>query len=247
MEALSKAISGKGYAILNDIYTEEEIGVLLDIIANTDSTNATFRKTVDLFAIRQFFKEVPAAVDIVFNDKLINLIKYLFGDKVFVVKSIYFDKPAESNWFVAYHQDLTISVDKKSVINGYGPWTVKHQQYAVQPPLSILQDNFTLRIHLDKTDELNGALKVIPGSHLKGVYRPETIDWNKEDEVFCCVEKGGIMFMKPLLLHASNRTTNNTPRKVLHIEFSKSILPGELNWSEYEELPFNQIKKNRLF
>ncbi len=41
----------------------------------------------------------------------------------FVVKSIYFDKPASSNWYVPYHQDLTISVDKKLELENFGPWT----------------------------------------------------------------------------------------------------------------------------
>jgi ectoine hydroxylase-related dioxygenase (phytanoyl-CoA dioxygenase family) len=67
---------------------------------------------------------------------------------------------------------------------------------------------------------------------LKGIYRPETIDWQKEKEVFCKVSKGGIMIMNPLLLHASNRTTNNKKRRVIHIEFSNQKLPMGLNWAE---------------
>lgn len=137
-----------------------------------------------------------------------------------------------SNWFVAYHQDLTISVDKKVETENFGPWTVKQNQFAVQPPLEILKSNFTIRIHLDDTDEQNGALKVIPKSH-NAIYRPETIDWEKESEVVCNVNKGGIMIMKPLLLHSSGRTTNNKKRRVIHIEFGNQNLPQNLNWSEY--------------
>lgn len=192
----------------------------------------SFRKTSDLFAIRQFFKEIPGAADIIFNSNLNKIIAEILGAGSFVVKSIYFEKPEGSNWFVAYHQDLTISVNKKIEVEGFGPWTIKQNQFAVQPPLFILENNFTIRIHLDDTDEYNGALKVIPRSHLKGVYRAATIDWGRENEVICCVPKGGIMLMKPLLLHGSGRTTNSTKRRVLHIEFSTQILPGELQWSE---------------
>ncbi|HEY1202457.1 MAG TPA: hypothetical protein VGE79_15815, partial [Niastella sp.] len=63
--------------------------------------------------------------------------------------------------------------------------------------------------------------------------RPETIDWNTEQEVACKVQSGGIMIMQPLLLHASNRTTNNNKRRVIHLEFSNQLLPGELQWAEY--------------
>ncbi|WP_317041555.1 phytanoyl-CoA dioxygenase family protein [Chryseobacterium sp. Leaf201] len=91
---------------------------------------------------------------------------------------------------------------------------------------------YTIRIHLDDTDEHNGALKVVPASYAKGIYRPETIDWTIETEEICSVEKGGIMMMKPLLLHGSNRTTNGSRRRVIHIEFSDRELPEGLNWSE---------------
>lgn len=229
---IKNTIEANGFAVVNEVFSESEVDAILRIIADIDTTKPTFRKTNDLFAIRQFLKEVPETLELIFNEQLTSLINSIFGLQYFVVKSIYFDKPEDSNWFVAYHQDLTISVDKKLELAGFGPWTAKHQQFAVQPPLSILEDNFTVRIHLDDTDEGNGALKVIPQSHLKGIYRPETIDWRVEAETTCSVQKGGIMFMKPLLLHASNRTNNHRKRRVIHIEFSRSTLPASLQWSE---------------
>ncbi len=225
-------INNDGFAIIDNVFSDEEINNLLSHIEQVGTIKDTFRKTKDLFAIRQFFKEVPDSVKIIFSAKLRQIITEIFGTDYFVVKSIYFDKPEDSNWFVAYHQDLTISVDKKVEIEGFDLWTNKQNQFAVHPPIDILEDNFTIRIHLDDTDEANGALKIVPTSHLKGIYKPETIDWAVETETICSVKKGGIMFMKPLLLHASNRTTNNKKRRVLHIEFSRKSLPQNLNWSE---------------
>lgn len=227
-----KNILNDGFAIINDVYSDAEVRGILDVIASADKSNPAFRKTEDLFAIRQFLKELPQVVPLIFNGNLKILIHTLFDKSYFVVKSIYFDKPETSNWFVAWHQDLTIVVDKKAEISGYSPWTIKQNQFGVQPPLDILQNNFTIRIHLDDTDRDNGALKVIPGSHKKGIYRPETINWQAEREVTCNVKAGGLMFMRPLLLHASNRTTNNKKRRVIHIEFSKAELAKELDWRE---------------
>ena len=85
---------------------------------------------------------------------------------------------------------------------------------------------------MDDTDENNGALKVVPNSHSKGIYRPENIDWTIETEDICVVPKGGIMIMKPLLLHGSNRTLNGNRRRVIHIEFSDKELPEDMKWSE---------------
>ena len=131
-----------GFTVIDNIYTDEEVADAVNVIDKTDKSNPTFRKSADLFAIRQFLKEVPDVKSIIFNDKLEQLIENIFGKGYFVVKSIYFDKPEQSNWFVAWHQDLTISVDKKVELPGYTSWTSKHNQFAVQPPTEILRDNF---------------------------------------------------------------------------------------------------------
>lgn len=226
------SIQENGFTIINNVFSEEEIKEIGQVIQNIDTSKETFRKSEDLFAIRQFLKEIPEIPDLIFNENIKKIITEIFGEKYVVVKSIYFDKPEKSNWYVAYHQDLTISVDRKASLPGFGPWTTKQNQFAVQPPLEILENIFTIRIHMDDTDEYNGALKVIPKSHAKGICRPENIDWSIETETSCKVEKGGIMIMKPLLLHGSNRTTNGKKRRVIHIEFSDRQLPEELNWSE---------------
>lgn len=224
----------KGFCIINGIYSSDEIQSIITLIDTLNTSKPTFRKSEDLFAIRQFIKELPEIKKLVFNENLQSAINTIAGNDYFIVKSIYFDKPEKSNWFVAYHQDLTISIDKKIEMEGFNFWTSKHEQYAVQPPTSLLENIFAIRIHLDDTDEENGALKIIEGSHLKQICRPETIDWKSEKETFCNVEQGGIMLMKPLLLHGSNRTTNQKRRRVIHIEFSNTVLPEGINWSEYD-------------
>lgn len=221
-----------GFAVINNVFSKQELEEINTVLQSIDTSKENFRKSEDLFAIRQFLKEVPEIKDLIFNENIRKVVKEIFGEKYFVVKSIYFDKPETSNWYVAYHQDLTISVDKKLELPGFGPWTTKQNQFAVKPPVNVLENIYTIRIHLDDTDENNGALKVVPKSHAKGIYRPETIDWTVETEEICNVEKGGIMLMKPLTLHGSNRTTNGKKRRVIHIEFSDTELPEVLQWSE---------------
>ncbi|KRD59769.1 phytanoyl-CoA dioxygenase [Flavobacterium sp. Root935] len=231
----SREIYSEGFTIINNVYAEKEIDKLISLIENktkNDSDNATFRKSQDLFAIRQFHKEIPEILDFIFNENLKKIIESNFGKGYFITKSIYFDKPEKSNWFVAYHQDLTISVDQKIEVENFENWTLKQNQFAVQPPKEILEDNFTIRIHIDKTTKNNGALKVINNSHSKGILRIENLNFETEKETICEVEKGGIMIMKPLLFHASNKTTNNERRRVIHIEFSRQQLPEGLDWSE---------------
>lgn len=232
-------VENKGFAVINSVYTEDELARIISVIENIEASGDTFRKSADLFAIRQFLKEVPGTLPLLLNDTLKEVISSVFGNDYFVVKSIYFDKPEASNWFVAYHQDLTISVDRKVETKNFGPWTAKQNQFAVQPPLSILENIYTIRIHLDATNQDNGALKVIPNSHSKQFYRSETIDWDTETEAICNVNKGGIMIMKPLLLHSSGRTVNNSRRRVIHIEFSSAQLPEPLQWAERMDINQN--------
>lgn len=231
-------ITQNGFTIFEEIYTDNEIKQILIEINRVDKNKETFRKSKELFAIRQFLKEIPEAKDLIFNEKLLQIVYQLFGNDYFVVKSIYFDKPETSNWYVAYHQDLSISVNQKIELKNFGFWTKKQNQFNVQPPIDVLENIFTIRIHLDDTTENNGALKVIPKSHLKKIYRPDTIDWDIESETFCKVNKGGVMVMKPLLLHASNRTTNNKKRRVIHLEFSNYNLPNGLNWAELQKITY---------
>ncbi len=222
-----------GFSVLTDLYSDKEISRILACIENAEQEGNSFMKTKDLFAIRQLIKNVPELTDLVFNEKLTELISDLSKSEYFLTKAIYFDKPSESNWFVAYHQDLSISVDQKAELGNYTNWTFKKGRYGVQPPIEILEDTITIRIHLDKTDSNNGALKVIPKSHLKGIVRADSKDWNLENEFICEVEKGGAMLMKPLTLHASNRTINGKKRRVIHLEFNKHNLTKPLVWLEH--------------
>jgi ectoine hydroxylase-related dioxygenase (phytanoyl-CoA dioxygenase family) len=230
MHNVKEQISHSGFAIIDNIFTFSEISRIIDCIDTTNTSNPNFRKSHELFAIRRFLYEVPAVKKLLFTPLFTTLVNQLFGIGYFIVKSIYFDKPAASNWFVAYHQDLTISVSEKADCAGFGPWTVKQEQFAVQPPIAILENNYTIRIHLDDTTGENGALRVIPGSHRTGIWKQSNID--RKTETACTVSRGGLMIMKPLLLHASGRSTNNMRRRVIHIEFSNQQLPPPLTWSE---------------
>ena len=225
-----------GFSVLPNLYSDNEIKRILACIENAEQDENSFMKTKDLFAIRQLIKNVPELTDLLFNKKLIELLSDLSKSEYFLTKAIYFDKPSKSNWFVAYHQDLSISVNQKTELKNYTNWTYKKGQYGVQPPLEILEDTITIRIHLDKTGKNNGALKVISKSHSNGIIRADSKDWNIENEIICEVEKGGVMLMKPLTLHASNRTTNGKKRRVIHLEFNKNKLTEPLAWLEHYKI-----------
>lgn len=230
---MNQQLSQNGFTTIADIYTISEVNSLIENVENATQNSPNFRQSNDLFAIRNLLSEIPELQNILWNDNLKSLIKDLFGEKYFNVKAIYFDKPPQSNWIVAWHQDLTISISDKIEREGFVNWSIKQGLPTVQPPREILENIYTIRIHLDDCDETNGALRVIPESHQKGVIAMQ--DFRLEDypePVTCPFQKGGVMLMKPLILHASNKSTSERNRRVFHLEFSDFDLPDGMDWRE---------------
>ncbi|TCI90757.1 phytanoyl-CoA dioxygenase family protein [Tenacibaculum sp. M341] len=222
-----KELEEKGFSVENTVFSEEELDSFIDIIENSHKK----------YAIRQLVNFKPQLLDLVFkNRQFVSLYQSVCDENYFLSKAIFFNKPSQSNWFVGYHQDMSISVKNKVEKDGYTNWTSKNGQLGVIPPKEVLENTITFRIHLDNTDETNGALKVIPKTHTKGFIR---IDENFEkenlgEEYLCNVKKGGVMLMKPLLLHASAKSTSEFDRRVIHLEFCNKEIP--MNWLERKEI-----------
>lgn len=226
------AFEEKGFTVIESVYTPDEVAAISACVADAQGSDATFRRSGGLFAIRRFLKEIPQALPLIFNQKLCNILNAYGSANHFVVKSIYFDKPAGSNWFVVYHQDLTISVTEKIDTEGFGPWTVKPDQFSVQAPASLLKEILTVRIHLDDTDAHNGALRILQGTHREGILRHPQVSTEHFTEHTCSVKSGGVMLMRPLLMHASSRSRHGSGRRVIHIELCDREPGGNLQWAE---------------
>ena len=87
------------------------------------------------------------------------------------------------------------------------------------------EDLFGLRVHLDDSGEANGPLRVLPGTHTRGVMTQEAIRRAADSlrPVDCTAAAGGVVAMRPLIVHASSKATDERPRRVLHIEYAASI------------------------
>src|SRR5205814_8024343 len=84
----------------------------------------------------------------------------------------------------------------------------------------------------------NGPLRVLPGSHRAGLLRASEIDaWRQRvAELSCIVLRGGLLVMRPLLLHASSPAKSPAHRRVIHVEYAATHLFGGLEWFEQREL-----------
>jgi hypothetical protein len=229
LENQIKKLTYNGFAILPHVYTRKEMNHIKILIAKCyPQTN----EAKQVHAVRNFLQEVPGLKNVLFNTNLKTILAAI-SPKLFLSKAIYFDKPPLSNWYVTWHQDTTITVKERIETEGYVGWTRKEEMTGVCPPEEVLKNTFTLRIHLDDTDEKNGALKVIPGSQNKRLSAEEIALITANSLPFTCeVSCGGVHLMKPLILHSCSKTVNQKHRRVIHLEFTPMELPNGLEWAE---------------
>jgi ectoine hydroxylase-related dioxygenase (phytanoyl-CoA dioxygenase family) len=176
---------------------------------------------------------VPIVRELAASNSVREIVGAILGPKCFAVRGLLFNKTQESNWKVAWHQDITIAVRERREANGFGPWSKKAGVSHVQPPPEIMGRIVAIRLHLDESGPDNGPLRVIPGSHKQGRLSAErAANWGKSDCVICIIPKGGALLMRPLLLHASSACAVPKPRRVIHLEFAAEDLPQGLEWQE---------------
>ncbi len=177
---------------------------------------------------------LPIVAELARSPRFLDLVGPLLASEPIPVRAIYLDKSAERNWLVPWHQDLTLALRTRAEVPGFGPWSLKEGVPHVQPPVELLEQMLTLRLHLDDADGSSGALRVLPGSHRLGRVSSERMQElrNQQAEFLCAVSAGDVLLMRPLLLHASGRSRSAGHRRVLHIEYAGFTLPEGLTWSE---------------
>ena len=227
-------ITRDGFAVVQEFLDRKTIQRVLEALANVRIENGKGQRAGKFFGIRNLLNVVPFTRDLANNSACRLLVEPILGNTTRVVRGIYFDKNRDANWKVAWHQDMTIAVRERVDVEGYGPWSIKAGIHHVQPPVSVLENMLTLRIHLDEANNSTGALHVFSGSHKFGRLEPREIDhWRQHQKpVTCVVRSGGAMLMRPLLLHSSSVAVNPNHRRVLHFEYASIDLPAGLEWFE---------------
>ncbi len=154
------------------------------------------------------------------------------GPGAMAVRAVLFDKRADQNWSVGWHQDRTIVVKERREVEGFGTWSVKAGMLHVEPPDHILARMLTLRAHLDECDAENAPLLVSPGTHKLG--RVLEVDLKttiaRHGIATCLADAGDVWVTSTPILHASEPAANPRRRRVLQVDFAAGDLPGGLEW-----------------
>ena len=230
--ALALSIERDGFAVVPSAVNAGTVTALLDAVEAIGGGQGVRRRET-VYAVRNLL-DVPAVAALAGSSSVRALVSPVLGAACFPVRGILFDKTADANWNVVWHQDLSIAVAEKREIAGFGPWSEKAGVVHVQPPASILERMLTVRLHLDDCDETNGPVQVLPGTHNAGRLTNEQIQrCRQETEAMACTApSGGALLMRPLLLHASSASQIPRHRRVIHLEYAAEALPAGLAWYE---------------
>jgi ectoine hydroxylase-related dioxygenase (phytanoyl-CoA dioxygenase family) len=150
--------------------------------------------------------------------------KAILGDEALPIRATLFDKSLRSNWLVVWHQDTALPLLERRGQSGWGPWSIKDGVNYAHAPAHALEKVLALRIHLDDSTASNGPLRVLPDTHKLGVLTDDQIHALAEQTspISCIVSRCGVLAMRPLVIHASSKSTSEVPRRVLHIEYASS-------------------------
>jgi ectoine hydroxylase-related dioxygenase (phytanoyl-CoA dioxygenase family) len=222
-----------GYSLLSSVMREELIAQLLDSIAEAFAKDSADTTKTAKHSLRHLLRTSDVVRKIANSHPALSIAENVLGPGALPVRALLLDKTEEANWYVVWHQDVTIAVTERLEIQGFGPWTIKDGIVHVQPPINILEKMVALRIHLDPCPSDNGAIRFIPGSHKAGLLRHEQINsWKESQPAVCCpAEQGDVIVMRPLILHSSSPSQKPGHRRVLHIEYANAQLPIGLDWA----------------
>ena len=225
--ALADAILRDGWAVTSPVVpqlTLDQLSIELASVAGDTSRGG----------VRHLLERSNATRALATSRAVREIAEAVLGPHCFAVRAVLFDKTPTANWKVTWHQDVTIAVKRRERVDGYGPWSEKDGVQHVQAPAELLERMLSVRVHLDDSGPSNGPVRVLTGSHRVGRLSGTAIDaWRSgADPVDCLAERGAILAMRPLILHASSPATSPSRRRVIHFDFAAEQLPPPLEWHE---------------
>ena len=214
MSETTREIVEKGFSVLPKVLGDEEMRRLI-----TELENAGLARS--RAGIRHAMKNESVAT-VARDARMMRIAREILGEGAIPFRATLFDKSPVSNWLVVWHQDTALPLKEKREVAGWGPWSVKDGIEYAHAPANALEQVVALRLHLDDSGADNGPLRVLSATHGLGVLSDEQLHElsTKIEPVDCLTAQGGVLAMRPLIVHASSKSQSARPRRVLHIEYS---------------------------
>lgn len=211
-----KLIREQGFAIIPNVLGRTDVDTLLAEFSRAElpRSKAGIRHALRLPAVERIASRAP----------VLGIAQQALGSDAFSFRATLFDKSPTANWLVVWHQDTALPLRERREVPGWGPWSVKDSVAYAHAPDGALSQVLALRMHLDDSVSENGPLRVLPGTHTLGVLSDKALHdlSTRIAAIDCLVPQGGVLAMRPLIVHASSKSQSDSPRRVLHIEYASS-------------------------
>ena len=214
----NELVEKQGFAIIPGVVPETDIARVIRDLAENPLPRS---RAGSRHAMRH-----PSIAKLARGPYLAGLAEEILGGGAIPFRATLFDKSPRSNWLVAWHQDKALPLRKRQEAVGWGPWSVKEGVIYAHAPASVLGQVLALRLHLDGSTLENGPLRVLPGTHTMEALDDDAIHQLAAGStvVDCVVPRGGVLAMRPLIVHSSSKSRDEHPRRVLHIEYAPSLV-----------------------
>jgi ectoine hydroxylase-related dioxygenase (phytanoyl-CoA dioxygenase family) len=212
-----ETMAPEGFAIRAAVFTAAEMTTFSACIAGLELARSRA-------GVRHLLR-FDAVARLAHDPRLLELAAEWLGRSAIPFKATLFDKSADANWLVAWHQDTALPIESRAELAGWGPWSEKHGITHAHAPAPVLEKIVALRIHLDDSHAENGPLRVLPGTHQLGVLSDTEVmeQARRIEPAECLALAGDVLAMRPLIIHASSKVRVDAPRRVLHIEYAGSL------------------------
>jgi ectoine hydroxylase-related dioxygenase (phytanoyl-CoA dioxygenase family) len=214
-------VEERGFAVISEIFKQDRVTLLAENLAT-----ANLRRS--RAGVRHALSDAVVA-SLASDPQLLEVARRILGASAYPFHATIFEKTTDANWLVVWHQDTALPLRRRQETPGWGPWSVKEGVIYAHAPASALSQVLALRVHLDDSTSRNGPLRVLPATHTLGVLTDDAIHQIAQDvsPVECCVPRGGIVAMRPLVVHSSSKSQSESARRVLHIEYAANTTVAE--------------------
>ncbi len=206
-----------GHACFRDVVEPERIAELLDALSTVSFAQGR--------AGTRHVMPLPIVAALARDEQMLAIARGFIGAGATAFRATFFDKSPRANWLVPWHQDTALPLRERMDDPEWGPWSTKGDVHYARAPAWALERVIALRLSLDDSTPSNGPLRVLPESHVRGVLSGDEIVRLAREiaPVECVSAAGGVVAMRPLVVHASSKSVSDRPRRVLHFEYAASL------------------------
>ncbi len=238
MSTFLDELENRGFGLLPgavELSTVERLRQLCrDALSDTGDTRRARSSRGHVYAARNLLDAIPEVKTFWRGGAIAATLREVLGTRFGMVRVLFFDKPPDRSWALAWHQDTAIAVKNRDALPSahFSRPTIKAGVPHLIASDAILRRMLTMRVHLDEVTDENGPLRVIPESHRSKGCAGLGIEWAETIHALA----GDVLAMRPLISHSSGASHPGTTRhrRILHLEFAAdATLPDGYRWHDF--------------